>query len=121
MALTAQPATDLPQKGKKKAVKVEEQAQEQHQDRNDKARCMGFLLSIIKIFMNGALLSTDHDKLFQLIMHSSTNPMQKVSKKESDSEQKSSTQVAAATEENDAASNSSNLTANFGQTSDPEP
>ena len=109
MALTNQPETEMAIKGKKKVIMVEA---EESQDRNDKARCMGFLLSIIKIFMNGALLSIDQEKLLQLVMHSTTNPMQKTSKKESESEP---------VVVSDNSSTGSNMTANFGQTSAEEP
>jgi hypothetical protein len=44
------------------------EGQEKSQFRNDKARCMGFLLSIVKIFLQAALITVDQDKLLGLIM-----------------------------------------------------
>ena len=49
-------------------------------NRVDQARCLGFLISILKIFLQAALLTVDQT-LLTTIMQSSTSPFKKFNKK----------------------------------------
>lgn len=47
------------------------------QQQNNQARCLGYLISIVKIFIQAALLTSEEDKLLTLIVQSSTSPYRK--------------------------------------------
>ena len=47
------------------------------QIQNNQAKCLGYLIGIIKIFIQAALLTADEDKLLTLIAQSSTSPFRK--------------------------------------------
>ena len=40
----------------------------------DQARCLSFLISIVKIFLHAALLTVDYENLLNLVVQSSTSP-----------------------------------------------
>ena len=48
----------------------------------DQARCMSFLISIVKIFLHAALLTVDYENLLNLVVQSSTSPFRSDRKKE---------------------------------------
>jgi hypothetical protein len=44
---------------------------------NNQAKCLGYLISLVKIFLLAALLKVDEKKLLTLIVQSSTSPYRK--------------------------------------------
>mmetsp|Transcript_22806 Transcript_22806/g.22024 ORF Transcript_22806/g.22024 Transcript_22806/m.22024 type:complete len:137 (+) Transcript_22806:1286-1696(+) len=65
---------------KKKPSKLQKQAEslstqkEEQQMQNNQAKCLGYLISLVKIFLLAALLKVDETKLLTLIVQSSTSP-----------------------------------------------
>ncbi|CDW85633.1 ubiquitin carboxyl-terminal hydrolase family protein [Stylonychia lemnae] len=68
------------QQQKQKQSQTEQSNQEKKQMQmiqNNSAKCLGYLISIIKIFIQAALLTADEEKLLTLIVQSSTSPFRK--------------------------------------------
>lgn len=82
---SSQPNQRAVTQGKKKGKQVPSRRitdepvdnKDSQQNQNNQAKCLGYLISIIKIFIQAALLTADEDKLLTLIVQSSTSPFRK--------------------------------------------
>jgi len=81
-----------PQKQRSKLLKnnvqqAAESLKKAHVNQTDQTRCLSLLISIVKIFLNAALLTVDYENLLSLVVQSSTSPFRSDRKKTLDAPQ----------------------------------